>query len=86
MPLTRLLKLLAILAMLFAPVSMMRGHAAMAMPAAAEPMMDHMAAVDAADHCAGMDKQSSDQSGSGIDCMIACSVLPTAESEIAPIR
>lgn len=80
---TRLLRFLTILAVLFAPISMMSGHAAMAMPAAAAHKMDQMAAMDAADHCAGMDKQPGDQPGSSIDCMIACSVLLAAGSEVA---
>lgn len=83
MSLTRLVRILTILAMLVAPLGMMGGHAAMAMPVPAQPAMDHMAAMSTAGHCADMDKQSEDQRGSGIDCMIACSALPSAESEIA---
>jgi hypothetical protein len=62
---------------------MVGGHAAMAMPVAAAPMIGHAAAMDPAGHCADMDKQSGDRAGSSIDCLIACSALPSAASEIA---
>jgi hypothetical protein len=80
---TRLVRILTILAMLVAPLGMMGGHAAMAMPVSAQPAMDHMAAMSPGGSCADMDKQPEDQSGPGIDCMIACSAVPSAEGGIA---
>jgi len=82
MPLTRLIRILAILAVLFAPLGMMSEHAAMAVAPSAQPVMGQMAAMDMAGHCADMDKQSQDQPGSGIDCMIACSALPSTEGAV----
>lgn len=85
MPLTRLLRLLTMVAMLFSPISMAGGHAAMAMPAAAAgSMADHMSAAAPAGHCADMDKQT-DKGGPtapNIDCTIACSAMPSADFEV----
>lgn len=83
MSIARLLRLLAILAMLFAPLGMMGGHAAMAMPAqATQAAMDHGAMMDPGGHCADREKQSHDRKGASIDCMIACSAMPTAELRV----
>ena len=82
MPITRLLRILTILAVLLAPLGMLGGHPAMATPAPSDPAMSHMA-IDPAGHCADIDKQSKDQPGSSIDCMIACSVLLTAENVLS---
>lgn len=81
MSLMRLLRFLTILAMLFSPVSMMSGHAAMAMPAPSATAMDHMQASAPAGHCADMapGRDSNDQQRPDIDCMIACSAIPAAD-------
>ena len=83
MPLTRLLRFLTIFAVLFSPISMSAGHAAMAMPTPSAPMADHMSAAPAG-HCADMDGEQ-DKSGRAtpnIDCMIACSAMPAADFEV----
>ena len=82
MSITRLMRLLAIFAMLFAPFGMIGGHAAMAMPAATSAMPDHASMMDPASHCADREEPSKDRPGSSIDCMIACSALPSAESGV----
>lgn len=70
---TRLLSILAVLALIAAPVAMLGGGTAMA---ASAPQ-----SVAAADHCSGMqgdhDRQ---QSGASHDCVMACSAIaPAAE-------
>ncbi len=86
MPLTRLLRFLTIFAVLFSPISMSAGHAAMAMPAPSTPMADHMAAAPAG-HCADMDGEQgkSSPAAPNIDCMIACSAMPAADFEVEAI-
>lgn len=80
MSLTRLWRVLTILAVLLAPLSMMGGHAAMAMPSpAASSVMDHGQAGSPAGHCAEMDQDKTGQTSPSIDCMIACSAVPAAE-------
>ncbi len=82
MSLTRLLRLLTIFAVIFSPLSVASGHAAMAMPAA-PTSTDHTSAASAS-HCADMDgqKDKGGQRAPSIDCMIACSALPTLDFEI----
>jgi len=84
MSLTRLLRLLTIFAVIFSPLSMTGGHAAMAMPAAASSMADRSAAAVPAGHCADMDGQQdrSGQPAPNVDCLIACSALPTLDFEV----
>jgi len=83
MPLTRLLRFLTIFAVLFSPISMATGHAAMAMPAASAAMADHMGAASAG-HCADMggEQDKSGPAAPSIDCMIACSAMPAADFEV----
>src|SRR5688572_11686379 len=83
MSITRLLRFLAIAAMLFAPFGMVGGHVAVAMPADAAAMPDHATTMAQAGHCADREAPPKDRPGSGIDCMIACSALPSAESGVA---
>lgn len=71
----RLFQLLLALAVLMAPLTMVGGGAAMAMP------HDTMAAMD---HCAGMDGPSKKQPGLDIDCMIMCAAVPTVEPRLDP--
>lgn len=80
MSLTHLFRFLTILALLFAPLAMMGGHAAMAAPVAAGMDMGDMQA-DSSDHCAGMEGKDDGQPAS-IDCMIACSAIPSLGSEL----
>ena len=63
----RLFPLLLALAMLLAPLTMLGGGAATAMP------HDTMASMD---HCAGMDEPSQDRPGADIDCMMVCAAVP----------
>lgn len=83
MPLTRLLRILTLIAVIFAPLSMAGGHAAMAMPAAPAAMSDHMGAMPAG-HCADMEgkQDKNGPSAPSIDCMIACSAMPAADFEV----
>ncbi|WP_444854034.1 hypothetical protein [Sphingosinicella sp.] len=75
---------MTILAVLFAPLSMMGGHAAMAMPnPAPTAVMDHDRAGSPAGHCADMDQDQSGPTNPSIDCMIACSAVPSAEFAVA---
>lgn len=84
MSLTRLWRVLTILALLFAPLSMMSGHAAMAMPGPAPTAaMDHGQAGSPAGHCADMDQDQTEHTSPSIDCMIACSAVPAAEFVVA---
>lgn len=83
MLLTRTLRLLTIFALLFGSYSMTGGHAAMAMPTSTAPM-HHTQDAMAAGHCAdmGQNQNQKDQTGSDIDCMIACAVILSAVSEM----
>ena len=72
----RLIRLLALLALVLAPLGMMTAHPAMAMPAPAA------GAHHGQDHCAGMDQPAKPQPVSCIDCILVCSALPAVESEI----
>lgn len=62
--------------MLLAPLSMISGGAAMAMPHATGIMAS-------SGHCPSMEGQSKDQSESSIDCMIACAAVTAASAEVA---
>lgn len=64
----RLVFLLAALAVLLAPLTMIGGGAAMA-------MSHGMAAEAGMDHCAGMDEPSKDQPRGDIECMMACAAI-----------
>lgn len=83
MPLTRLLRFLTLIAVIFAPISMSGGHAAMAMPAPSAAMAEQMPAAPAG-HCADMggEQDKSGPSAPNIDCMIACSAMPAADFEV----
>ena len=75
----RLTRFLTLLALLLAPLGMVRAHAAMAIPADASASAHH----GGADPCGGMDRPAGQQPSSGIDCGIACSAMPSGDSEIA---
>src|SRR3546814_14879874 len=59
--------------MLLAPLTMVGGGAAMAMP-------HDMATEAGMDHCAGMDEPSKDQPRGDIECMMACAAIPPLAS------
>jgi hypothetical protein len=88
-PWMRLLRLLTIVALLLAPLTMVSEHAAMAMPApvAADAETHHMGSAGQSEHCAGMAERSDDdtapQSDCMTDCAIACSAIPPLRSEMA---
>lgn len=75
---SRLFRLFTLLALLLAPMAMMGEHAAMAMPMpAAVSVAGDQATMDMA-HCNGSDERTSDVQGDvAIDCMMACSALPS---------
>jgi hypothetical protein len=77
MPLKHLVRLLTLLALLFAPAGMM----AMAAPQPA-------GAAAAAGHCAdaagmGHEAPGDEPAGQGMDCFIACSCVPSFGAELA---
>ncbi|HEX8444751.1 MAG TPA: hypothetical protein VF631_14000 [Allosphingosinicella sp.] len=84
----RLVRILTMLALLLAPLSMVSEHAAMAMPAPTASAHHEQAAGQSA-HCAEMagQTQTEDQdSRSGdclIDCAIACSAIPPLANIVA---
>ena len=80
---TRLLRLCMMFAMLFAPLGMIGDHAAMATRTAAVAGTDHGAMMRATNDCPGDEAPSRDLPASSVDCTIACSVLPGAETGIA---
>lgn len=75
----RLLQLLALLALVLAPLGMMSTHAAMAAPAPASNVHHSQAS----EHCAGMDQPARPKPVSCIDCIMVCAGLPAANSDIA---
>ncbi len=77
----RLLRFLTLLALLIAPLRMMSAHAEMALPAS-PAAGHHMAAAGPSDHCGGMDESGKRTPDSSIDCALACSAMPGAQSEL----
>lgn len=84
-----LVRMLTMLALLFAPLSMMSGHAAMAMPTGASAS-HHEQNTDQSAHCAEMAGQSQEDDGDGsspgdclTDCAVACSAIPAPGSAMA---
>ena len=90
----RLVRILTMLALLFAPLSMIGGHAAMAMPAVAASASHHEQGGDQSAHCAEKGGETEDDDGSSpgdclTDCAVACSAIPTlgcvmADQPISP--
>lgn len=79
----RLVRLLIVFAMLFAPVGIAGGHAAMAQAAAA-----HAAGMEMTEHCAGQEQRQEQQQpvngcGCVADCAVAWSVLPDLSTTMA---
>jgi putative hemolysin len=84
----RLVRILTMLALLFAPLSMVGGHAAMAMPAAAASASHHEQAGDQSAHCTEMGGETEHDDGSSpgdcvTDCAVACSAIPALGSPMA---
>ena len=84
-----LVRVLTMLALLFAPLSMMSGHAAMAMPVAADAASHHKEAGSSSADCGEMGSESQDDDvGSTLgdcltDCAVACSAIPALGSAMA---
>ena len=90
MVMRRLVRILTMLALLLAPLSMIGGHAAMAMPAEASASSSHLeGAGEPSEHCAEMSGQTEDEGRSSpvgdclVDCAVACSALPSLGSAMA---
>jgi hypothetical protein len=71
MRLGRLIQILALFAVLFAPLGMLGNHAAMAMPQAA-----HSAAMD---HHSEDKQMPAGHDRASIDCAMACAAMPAAD-------
>ena len=80
--------------MLFASISMTGAHAAMAMPGMSSPASSHAAMQMTTDHaktsmppghCGDEGSTQKAPKGSGIDCTIACSVIPAVASGVAEL-
>ncbi len=71
MRLGRLIQILALLAVLFAPLGMLGSHAAMAMPQAG-----HSATMD---DCTDQKQAPTGDDRAMIDCAIACAAIPAAD-------
>ena len=79
MPARKLLRLLMVFALMFAPFAMVGGHAAMASPAAEGAGEQHAMTSGADGHCADRGGQEKGDLNASIDCMIACAgMLPLA--------
>lgn len=85
--LTRLIRFLTILAVIFVPLGMIGATPAMAHQAAmagpgqqmtghAMPVHQVTASMAAMDHCKDMDKKSKDQPCGSGDCVMACAAVP----------
>jgi hypothetical protein len=81
---------MTMLALLLAPLSMVGGHAAMAMPTEASASSSHHEGVgDQSEHCAEMSGQTEDEGRSSpvrdclVNCAVACSALPSLGSVMA---
>ncbi len=86
----RLVRILTMLALLLAPLSMIGGHAAMAMPVAASAASHHEQASDQSAHCADMGGETQDDDGTSpddclTDCAVACSAIPVLGSAMTDL-
>ena len=84
----RLVQILTMLALLFAPLSMVGGHAAMAMPSAEMSAAHHEQAAKQSAHCAETSGENQDDMGGPpgdclTDCAVACSAIPALNSVMA---
>gem|GEM_PF-5607836 len=80
----RLVRILIMLALLFAPLSMMGGPAAMAQPLAARYVSHDEQAMDMPAHCAEMGGNAQDQNSTSPqgDCLSDCAVTCAAISAL----
>ena len=84
-----LVRILTMLALLLAPLSMMGSHAAMAMTGAEAMASMHTEVVEPPSHCADIvgqaqhDEQSSPLSDCKSDCAVMCSAIPALGSLMA---
>jgi putative hemolysin len=84
----RLVRILTMLALLLAPLSMVGGHAAMALPVAAASAVHHDQASDQSAHCAEMGGETQEDDDTSpddclTDCAVACSAIPALGSAMA---
>lgn len=83
----RFVRILTIVAMLFAPLSMMGGYAAMAQPTAVTSGSHHEQAADMPAHCAEMNGNAQDQDSNAPqgDCFSDCAVTCAAISALGSV-
>lgn len=81
-----LLRVLMLIVALVAPLGMLSGHAAMAMPAGPGGGAHHVAAPSGASHCSDTSDETGRDRGASIDCMIACSGMPSQTPAIDKAR
>lgn len=78
----RLVRILAIFAILLAPISMMASSAAMAQPTVPESALHHEQSAAEGGHCAGMSGENQEEDGSSSrqeclsDCAVTCAAIP----------
>jgi hypothetical protein len=76
------MRILAILAMLLAPMSMMGSPAAMAQPAVSASASHHEQSAQEGGHCAELSGENQENNGSGSqqeclsDCAVTCAAIP----------
>lgn len=75
-----------LIVLLVAPLGMMSGHAAMAMPVSPAGGTHHAATSPGAGHCSDTGNESGANRGASIDCMIACSGMPSQTPAIEKAR
>jgi hypothetical protein len=85
----RLVRILTMLALLLAPLSMLGGHAAMAMPTVSASASHQQQPADQSGHCAEMGGETQDDDNGApagdclTDCAVACSALPPLGAAMA---
>ena len=90
MPISYLVRLFVLLALLLAPVGMMSTHAAMAMPITGADLMSHHDMAQArSGHCADTAVPSGEQPiddtnpAKSTECMLACACVPPVIAQVA---
>ena len=88
-PPMHLVRFLTLLALLFAPIGMIDGHSAMAMPGTMAVTDPTGFSGSQAAHCAETSRESQDVPDSSSDCMkdcaVACSAIPALGSDMAEV-
>jgi hypothetical protein len=78
MPGLRFLRVLMVVALIFAPLAMISGHAAMAAPATSAASEHHTSEAGGG-HCSDMGEEEPGDPRASIDCMVACAgMLPSS--------